>query len=232
MLRLAGHCYFCQQVLHQVQQGICSFCLSAIFQLATVCPRCGLPSGHAGLACGRCQLDPPYWQHLCFINDYCPPLNQLVKRLKFYRQVMLVNLLARLLLLCWRQQYRLRIQQPIPLVKADLLLSVPLYRYRHWQRGYNQADLLAQQLARDLAIAYRPTLLQRYRSTTYQYQLSAAARRRNLRGAFMCQPQVADKHILLLDDVVTTGSTVNEISRLLLANHAKSVQVLAICRTF
>lgn len=113
----------------------------------------------------------------------------------------------------------------------DLVTIIPLHRQRQWRRGFNQSDRLAKPLARWLQCPYSPELLKRTRNTRPQQSLSAVRRRRNLRNAFTCQQNPSGKHILLVDDVFTTGSTIGEVSRLLIAQGAKSIQVVCLCRT-
>lgn len=176
--------------------------------------------------CGRCLQRPPPWQRLVFVGDYVAPLSQLVKRFKFHHAPELAPALARLMLLRWqlarREQY---------LNRPDLILAVPLHASRCWRRGYNQSDLLARPLARWLGCPYRPAALRRVRKTAQQQRLNAGARRRNLQRAFICTVSVAGRHIALVDDVVTTGSTVAEIAALLRRQGAASVQIWCVCRT-
>jgi len=112
-----------------------------------------------------------------------------------------------------------------------VILAVPLQAKRCWRRGYNQSDLLARPLAHWLGCDYRPAALRRVRKTAPQQRLPARMRRRNLRGAFRCNEPLAGRHVALLDDVVTTGSTVAEIARLLLRQGAASIQIWCVCRT-
>lgn len=151
---------------------------------------------------------------------------RLGKRFKFHRAPELAPALARLMLLRWQQARREQY-----LNRPDLILAVPLHATRCWRRGYNQSDLLARPLAHWLGCAYRPAALRRVRKTALQQRLSASARRRNLQRAFACNVPVAGRHIALVDDVVTTGSTVSEIAALLRRQGAASVQIWCVCRT-
>ncbi|MDU6537274.1 DNA utilization protein GntX [Mixta calida] len=226
MLPMQGGCWLCQSPLKFTSQGLCSYCLRALPPLPLCCPRCGLPASNSRVACGRCLRRPPPWQHLVAVTDYRPPLSQLIARHKFSGVTALSVMLARLILLSWLSAKRER-----GLPRPDLLLAVPLHRRRAWRRGFNQADLLARPLARWLRCAYRPNGLTRRRAGHVQHQLSAHTRRHNLRNAFRLEIAVRDRHIALIDDVVTTGSTVAEISRLLLHAGAASVQIWCLCRT-
>ncbi|CAI1827138.1 DNA utilization protein GntX [Serratia entomophila] len=226
MLSIHSRCWLCRQPLRLACHGICSSCLRHLPARSPCCPRCGLPAGAPHLLCGRCLQRPPPWQWLVFAGDYRPPYSQLVKRFKFQHAPELAPTLARLILLSWLQAHREQ-----NLYRPDLILAVPLQAKRCWRRGYNQSDLLARPLARWLGCAYRPAALRRVRATAPQQLLSADARRRNLRGAFDCREQVAGQHIALLDDVVTTGSTVAEIATLLHRLGAASLQIWCVCRT-
>ncbi len=226
MLSVPGLCWLCRMPLALASWGICSVCCRALFITQTVCPQCGLPAELSGLACGRCLQKPPPWQQLVMVNDYVPPLSSLIHRLKFSRQPEVARALARLLLLAVARAHRER-GSPWP----DILISVPLHRRRQWRRGFNQSDLLCRPLARWLTCAWDRTALIRVRATPVQHQLSARRRKHNLRHAFRLELPVRGLHIAIVDDVVTTGSTVAEIAQLLLRGGAATVQVWCLCRT-
>lgn len=165
----------------------------------------------------------PPWQRLVAVSDYLPPLSGLIHQLKFTRRPELAPALARLLLL--------RIRQSAGLPPVDRIVGVPLWQRRQWRRGFNQSDLLCRPLARWTHTAWRSDALRRSRPTATQHQLTARLRKRNLKNAFQLELSVRGHHIAIVDDVVTTGSTVAEISRLLLRNGAATVQVWCMCRT-
>lgn len=226
MLTIYSRCWLCQQPLRLKQQGICSYCLAILPKKPGCCPRCGLPSGDPQQLCGRCLQKPPPWQALVFVTDYRPPLSSLIKRLKFQRTPALAATLARLILLHWLTAHREQHLQ-----KPEIILAVPLQNKRCWRRGYNQSDLLARPLAHWLGCEYHPAALRRIRPTQPQQQLIARLRRRNLRGAFRCDENLAGRHVALIDDVVTTGSTVAEIAALLQKSGVASLQIWCVCRT-
>lgn len=225
-ISISADCWLCRQPLYLHRHGICSYCLRNLPQKPCCCPRCGLPAASAALECGRCLLRSPPWLSLTFVDDYRPPLSGLIGRLKYSATPELAALLARLLLLQW-----LTARRQGQVIRPQQIVSVPLHHRRGWRRGFNQSDLLARPLARWLGCRYRSNTVRRIRATPAQQQLSAVQRRRNLRAAFRCDEDLTGRHIALLDDVVTTGSTVAEISRLLLRQGAESVQVWSICRT-
>jgi len=228
MLRITiqAQCWLCQQPLHLARHGICSVCVKYLPVPPPCCPRCGLPSSHVKLDCGRCLRKPPPWDALVQVSDYIAPLSGLVMRLKFAKQPELALPLARLLLFRWLARFR-----AAEVVRPDILLSVPLHRRRYFSRGYNQSELLAAPLARWLQCQFHPYALQRIRATPPQQRLSESARKRNLRRAFICRENFHGKHVALLDDVVTTGSTLCEISKLLRNQGIASLQIWCVCRT-
>ncbi len=225
MLSMPGCCWLCHLPLHLAVQGMCSHCLRRLPPLPPCCPQCGLPA-FSHQPCGRCLQKPPPWHALVAVTAYQPPLSQLVSQLKFSGVTALSVMLARLILLSWLQARRDR-----QLQRPDMILTVPLHHHRAWRRGFNQVALLAKPLARWTGSRYVPQAICRQRAGAVQHQLTARARRKNLRGAFRLEIDVRGRHIALLDDVVTTGSTAAEISRLLLVAGAASIQIWCLCRT-
>ncbi|HVN82804.1 MAG TPA: ComF family protein, partial [Terriglobia bacterium] len=115
---------------------------------------------------------------------------------------------------------------------SDMVAPVPLHRSRERERGFNQSLLLARYFSRLVDIPFHPRLLTRIRATQMQAGLSRRARRLNLAGAFLLpdKTEVAEKAVLLVDDVFTTGATVNECARLLRVSGARRVNVLTLAR--
>lgn len=226
MLTVPGLCWLCGMPLALSRWGLCSSCTRAIAMPGIVCPCCALPAASAALPCGRCLRKLPAWHAMVAVSDYRPPLSGLVHQFKFSRRPEMAAALARLLLL---KVVYTRAAGPLP--RPDMIISVPLYRRRAWRRGYNQSDLLCRALARWLRCRYSPSAMVRVRPTAIQHHLSARLRKRNLKNAFRLELPVQGLHMVIVDDVVTTGSTVAEISQLLKRNGAASVQVWCLCRT-
>ncbi|MFZ4832517.1 DNA utilization protein GntX [Rouxiella sp. Mn2063] len=226
MLTIASRCWLCQQPLQLAQTGFCSLCLKNLPALPICCPRCGLPSASSLMSCGRCLNQPPPWQTMVFASDYNGPIGRLVQRMKFSSLPELATPLSRLLLLRWLTRFRQGCVN-----RPDVLLSVPLHIQRYRQRGYNQSELLALPLARWLQCDYSANALRRHRSTPPQLGLGEKQRKRNLRHAFSVDENLSGLHIALLDDVITTGSTLREITKVLLNQPIASIQVFSICRT-
>ncbi len=222
MLTAHSLCWLCQMPLAVARWGICSRCSRALL----ACPRSARSA-----ACRRrhpVTLRPlpakaASWHRLVAVNDYRPPLSGLVQQLKFHHRPELGAALARLLLQ--------RLLQRDDLPPVDALVGVPLWHRRRWRRGYNQCDELCRPLARWRGCVWHREGLTRQRAGAVQHSLNARQRRQNLKNAFQLEFAVQGLHIALVDDVVTTGSTVAEISRLLLRNGAATVQVWCLCRT-
>jgi ComF family protein len=227
MITIASLCWLCQQPLSLASHGICSLCVRQLQRVTPCCcPRCGLPSQHRHLPCGRCLLHPPMWQSLIFVSDYIPPLRELVWRFKYQGDTRLARPLARLILLQCLARFRTG-----SLPRPQQLIAVPLHRQRLCKRGYNQSQLLASHLAHWLGCHYQGNTLTRRRNTLPQQGLNKRQRQNNLQQAFFCQTSLAGQHLALIDDVITTGSTLSAISQLLLNNGALSIQVWCLCRT-
>lgn len=226
MLTIPGLCWLCRMPLACPTWGICSHCAKALPKVPPCCPCCGLSAEYTQAPCGRCLQNPPNWDYLLFITDYQEPLNRLIHQLKFSAATALAPALARLILLKVLASIRAGHTH-----KPDMIVSVPLHSRRAWRRGFNQSALLAIPLARWLGCQYKGKAIRRVRPTLAQHHLNARMRRSNLKGAFRVDFPVTGRHMAIVDDVVTTGSTVAEIAQLLKKQGAATVQVWCLCRT-
>ena len=190
-------------------RDLCASCHSALPWQGPACLRCALPLPQAGL-CGDClqtarhQGGPALDEtHAAF--EYAFPLDRLLPRLKFHRDFAAGRVLAQ----CMAERYA-------SLPRPDALLPVPLHRARLRRRGYDQALELAKPLARALSLPLLDDVLHRHKTTTAQSRLDADARQRNLRDAFAVAPGAKlPAHVVLLDDVMTTGATLHAAARAL-----------------
>lgn len=224
MNRWGFRCFHCHQPLALSQHGFCSHCVR-LLKPSPYCGCCGSSLLADQLSCGHCMRDEPKWHRIVQISGYKAPLAEWIHRFKFQQQYWLDKPLARLLLLSIYQAKRNH-----HLTLPEVILPVPLFWQRYWSRGYNQAELIAKQLAAWLNIPLDNTALQRIKATALQRELSAQERRRNLRGAFCYQPQQAYQRVAIVDDVVTTGSTLNTICAELLQQGVKEIQVWTLAR--
>ena len=193
---------------------LCAACLDELPWNEVACRRCALPLPRDSAVCGACLTAPPPFVAARAPLLYDAPVDRLLTRLKFHAGLAAGRVLAQLILA--------NVKAP----EVDLLVPVPLHRGRLGQRGYNQALELARPLAHAWRLPLALDALHRVRATTAQSELTATQRRRNLRGAFTAR-DVKGQRVLLLDDVITTGSTAREAARTLLAAGAYEVRVLA-----
>lgn len=203
---------------------LCAGCQRELPWLGPACRVCALPLPAASSEgrCGRCLRRPPPQHSTRALFVYRDPVDRFLGGLKFAADLAAGRWLADMLAQQWS------IQPAAPVI--DAIVPLPLHRARLRQRGYNQALELARALPKVCGCRLRPELLQRLRATPAQLGLSAGERRRNLRGAFVAAPAVQGLRLLLVDDVITTGSSVSEAARCLLRAGAAEVHVLAAAR--
>ena len=206
--------------------GICSECVKNLPKLNKVCHRCCLPHSLTTKECYRCREKSPYWDEMVAVTEYIEPLKNLIHHLKFHKKVELTNALARLMFLAWYQRRLID-----SLAKPDIVTCVPLHHFRYWFRGFNQAALLAKPIARWLKRDFQPHLLSRKLAAHDQKNLSLKQRMSNVKTLFKCHSDLTNQSVMLIDDIVTTGNTVNAISQQLKERGAIHVQVVCLCRT-
>jgi len=191
--------------------------------VVAACPVCALPrpaGAAAELPCGACQQARSPIDRAVAPLHYRFPVDALVKALKFQGHGWVAPALAELILPAVSR----------PQLSAEAIVPVPLHRWRHARRGFNQAAELARPLCRHLDRPLR-YLLRRRRSTLPQSGLDAAARRKNLRGAFVVTARALPESVLLVDDVVTTGETARAAAAALRAAGVGTVKLAAIARS-
>ena len=204
-------------------RDLCAGCHADLPRNNCCCARCALPLEHAAAQCGACLQREPAFASAWAPFRYAHPLDLLEARFKFRRDLSAGRVLADLLI----DAARLQLCGLLP----ERLLCVPLHADRLRERGFNQALELARPLARALAIPLDAHSLVRTRHTRAQTGLDARARRQNLRKAFEFRAgEAPPRHVALLDDVMTTGSTLRECARVLRQAGVERVDVWALAR--
>ena len=215
---LPERCPACGDVV-QAETVFCPACALSLVEIEHACPKCGAPTTER-TRCRPCQSNPFPFRRARAYAEYGGQLAVAIRRLKSGGGGRVARSLARLL------------SAPAAglLQEVDILVPVPLHPRRLRRRGYNQAALLVGLLARGQAISYGA--LRRRRDTRHQAGLTRAERLQNLERAFQVQRSqaVADKRVLLVDDVMTSGATAVACTNALLAAGASAVDVLTVAR--
>ena len=203
------------------ESGICAVCRSGLDRINSPCPRCGVSYSGPG-QCGSCQVKNPQYEYTVAPFRYSPPLSRFVYQLKYRRKIMYARPLAKLLV----DEIA---QTPHP--RPQLLVPVPLHWSRLLWRGFNQSVEIARLLSADLQIPVDRTLARRIRRTSAQAALPIKQRHRNVKDCFDLRRPLHVKSIALVDDVITSGETVNQLAATLKQHGAALIQVWAPLRT-
>lgn len=228
-------CPVCEATLGTGRRDpLCGHCWGAITRLGDPwCDVCGAASPLAAPfderpprmapahPCAACRTSPPHYDYARSAAVYEGGLRDAVHALKFSGRRALANPLGDLAF----EECGVSFSGPI-----DALIPVPLARDRERERGFNQAALLARRIGQHVGVPTRSSWLTRSRPTRPQSDLSAAERRANVRDAFRASDRVAGRHVVLVDDVLTTGATLDACARALRAAGARRIGVLTVAR--
>ena len=200
---------------------ICAPCAAGLPWNTRACPGCAAPVALDGLPCPACQQRPRAFDAAIAGFVLAPPVQQGIHALKYRARFAEAALLGS----AFAERLKRR-----GAVLPDLLVPVPLHWRRQWQRGYNQSLELARVIGESLDVPVDATAAKRVRATPDQIGQSAVERRRNLKGAFAVSSLVAGRHVALVDDVMTTGATLEELARACKAAGAARVEAWALAR--
>jgi len=224
-----GVCHFCEQLLADGETLACRGCRKALSDDPfPKCLRCAAnvgPYSTVEAGCPACRGETYHFDAVFRFGRYEGLLRESILRMKYASGEPLAEVLG----LIWATDQEAEFRR----VAADLLVPVPLHWWRFWRRGYNQSETLARTLASRLGMPCRPRWLRRIQSTPMQTQSTPEERRTNIRGAFLARsrPELRGKTVLLIDDVLTTGSTASEAARTLRTAGAARVVVAVLARS-
>jgi len=232
-----SRCIFCQQPIleHAINQyiEICCSCYKNLPHNAYCCAHCALPLpddtavntvSKSDLLCGRCITQRPQFDYAYSLFCYQDEITGLVHSLKFGEKINYARPIGELLLKKLADE--LLPEQGRP----ECIIPVPLHHMRLRRRGYNQSTEISRVIAKKTELAIKHDAVIRQRSTLAQTDLKAKQRQKNIKGAFKVIRSLNDKHVLIIDDVITTGATVNELATALKKSGIERVGVLSIAR--
>jgi len=188
-----------------------------------ICARCGRPQPAAIVLCSECRHGPSHLLLARAAALHTYPLREAIHALKYENRPELAVPLSRYLVTVFHSAPWDALPQPI-----DAVVPVPLHAQRRQERGYNQSELLADGLCRAAGLALEPAWLERTQATRQQVGLSAAERKQNVTGAFTASGRVAGHTLLLVDDVYTTGATLQSCADAAVAAGARTVYALTL----
>jgi len=216
---LAKYCLLCAS--HDgAELGLCADCLAELpWHNASQCPQCALPTN--GLTCGRCLNTPPYFDATLALFRYHFPVDRLLQHYKYNDMLQLARSFASLL------QHKLGTGHS----QIDLIIPMPMHSSRLQQRGFNQALEIARIISHNMQIPLDYQSCQRVKPTPPQAGLAFKERIKNVRGVFSCAADLAGLNIALVDDVMTTAASLNELAKILKQAGAARVECWVIART-
>jgi ComF family protein len=223
-----GVCAGCEALVPTLDADFCPDCDRAITGDAHfACPRCaGTVGEYADVSdgCPQCRGERFHFESAARLGPYDGLLRDVVLAMKHRAGETLADSVGRL----WARRHGDRFRG----LGVDVVIPVPLHWWRRLRRGYNQSECLSAAVARSLGVDHRPGWLRRVRPTASQTHLPASARRENVRGAFRARrgATLAGRSVLLVDDVLTTGSTASEAARALRDGGARAVHVAVLAR--
>ena len=212
-------CVLCHHT-HPAPQSICETCATLFPRIENPCQFCSRPLPNAEFCiCGECLQKKPAFDRVMTQFHFEEPLRTLLHEFKYKQALHLRSFLTQLMLQAFDKEAAL----------ADCIMPIPLHPKRIQQRGFNQAAELAKLLAKKCAISYNATLCQKITNTAPQVGLNAQERQNNLRHSFIAKPS-SYNYVLLIDDLITTGSTANEMAKVLKKQGVKRVDVWCCAR--
>ena len=225
-LALPQHCELC--VARTGRGIVCDACARALPRIAEACPVCALASVH-GSTCGACIAHRPPFAATIGAFAYAFPISRMLQRIKYDGRLALAEWAGGALAAAVRAKLAGR-DGPDRRGQPDRIVALPLAVLRQRERGFNQAREIAVAAARSIGLPLADPLA-RVAAGPPQVTLPWAQRRRNVRGAFAVTSDVRGARIALIDDVMTTGATLSEASRSLIAAGAESVECWVVART-
>ncbi len=215
-------CLSCDERLSENEQFICSSCFKSLKFLENICPVCGAPK--TTVKCQTCRTNEFLFDEARSVFMFKKIVQKIIHEFKYNEMIRVAKFMGLL-----SREYLERFQ---PFGHIDYIVPVPLHKVRKRSRGFNQAEYLTREISKNMNWDNLPKLIKRQRFTETQTKLNKDQRKKNVSLAFKINPKydINGKNILLVDDVFTTGATVNSITSALKEKHANKVFVFTIGR--
>jgi len=244
ILKIPTDCYLCgcsvdsskthKDLVKSQQEAsiICTDCHQRLPLSLSACHTCGLPLSLTSInqskskqtVCGECLKSSPTYNRTISGFHYEAPINEFITQLKFSSQFQLLPLLCDYLIDKINERYD-KVSLP------DAIIPVPLHLKKLVQRGFNQSQLIADQIAKTLAVKVLTNGIKRIKMTQAQSGLDSVERKGNVKKAFQIDGKLPE-HIAIVDDVVTTGMTVSELASQARLHGAKKIDIWCVARAY
>lgn len=219
---LAPHkCFGCEAII-ETPKPFCEACYIELPFQHNACGQCGQAFARKTDYCGRCISEPPYYDSCLCPFEYQTPISDLICALKYNDKPELAKKIGLML-----ADEIIQSESPLP----EAILPVPIHTSRLRSRGFNQAKLIAVTVGNELGIPVINNAVIKRKATPPQAQQSLSIRKNALNNCFEVKHKINAQHLAIIDDVVTTGSTVNEIAKTLKKNGVDYIQVWAVAHT-
>ena len=218
-------CFNCSTRLKDSERFICSVCRKELLPYyKSFCELCGAYNVESGQICIHCFNNEYEFDKCRSVTRFNDVTKKLIHELKYNEMTQVADIFSSLAI-----DYLEKVK---PFDRIDYVISVPLHIVRKRTRGYNQSEIIAKKIASHFNWSYVPSIIKKHKATLSQANLSAKARLTNVENAFSVDSKnrIEESNLLIIDDVFTTGSTVNEISRTLKRHHINKVYVLTMTR--
>lgn len=211
-------CMVCLSIIPLYEEKwVCKYCKESLVALTLInCIKCGRTVEHKGMTCNECRK-----KELSFVKNYAvypydEIISTIIKNFKYGNHPQYSKGLGYLMANYYKDNF---------FEKIDFIIPVPMHKKKQKERGFNQADLLAKELSKLVNVDYIEDLIIRTKNTKAQNSLNASERKNNMENAFKLNEKylVNGKIFLIVDDIYTTGSTIDACSKILLSNGSKSV---------
>jgi ComF family protein len=216
---ILSRCALCH-ALQAETPSLCSACLNDMPCIEKSCLICGMPLSISD-TCGSCMVLPAVLNTTICAYRYAYPLDLLIKRYKYKQKLDLILPLVTVL-----SEKILANSEPLP----EVIVPVPLHFNRLFKRGFNQSLEISKTLSRIINVPVDNNLIVRVRNTTPQFKLSSKQRKKNLRGAFRLMPGRTYQSVAIVDDIITSGATGDEIAQLFRHAGVRRIQLWALAR--